>query len=153
MTEKRVEYARLLRQGVSVSEACRRLGIDRKTGHWWKNGGSVTRNGVTRVLEPVINRQPALVESLRYLSAHERVVIADGAHAGQSARTIAGLGRAVSTVSRELERNRSVDGVYRPHAAQAMMRSRRPRPKARRLELLWRASRSRAALPRPAVEP
>ena len=102
----------------------------------WKNGGSVTRNGVTRVVEPVISRQPARVDSLRYLSAHERVVLADRAHAGQSARKIAaGLGHAVSTVSRELERNRSDDGVYRPHAAQAMMRSRPPRPKARRLEL------------------
>ena len=89
MTEKRVEYARLLRQGVSVSEACRQLGVDRKTGHWWKNGGTVTRNGITRVVEPTINQQPARVESPRYLSAHERVLIADGAHAGHSARKIA----------------------------------------------------------------
>jgi len=32
MTEKREEYVKLLRQGVSNSEACRQLGIDRKTG-------------------------------------------------------------------------------------------------------------------------
>jgi len=39
----------------------------------------------------------------------------------------------LSTVTRELQRNQSADGEYRPHAAQAMMRSRRPRPKARLL--------------------
>jgi transposase, IS30 family len=39
----------------------------------------------------------------------------------------------VTTVSRELARNQ-VDGEYRPHAAQQLMLSRRPRPKQRRLE-------------------
>lgn len=61
--------------------------------------------------------------------------IADGARVGKSARKIAAeIGRAVSTVSRELLRNASVDGEYRPHAAQAMMRASRPRPKRRLLE-------------------
>ena len=135
MTEKREQYVRLIRQGVSNSEACRRLGVDRKTGHWWKNGGAITRNGITRRVEPIINRLPAPVESGRYLTETERVKIADGARAGKSARKIAAeIGRAVSTVSRELQRNSSVDGEYRPHAAQAMMRARRPRPKRRLLE-------------------
>lgn len=56
MVDKQREFARRIKQGVSSSEACRRLGIDRKTGHWWKNGGQVTRNGVTGIVEPVINR-------------------------------------------------------------------------------------------------
>lgn len=134
MTDQRVRYVRLIRQGVSNSEACRRLGIDRKTGHWWKNGGVVTRNGITRVVEPIINQHKVRAESVRYLSEAERVVIADGVHAGKSARSIAAeLGRAVSTVSRELARNQ-VGGEYRPHAAQQLMLSRRPRPKRRRLE-------------------
>ena len=135
MTDKRVEYVRLLRGGVSNSEACRRLGIDRKTGHWWKNGGSVTRNGVIRVVEPILDRYLTPVESGRYLSETERVTIADGVREGRSARSIAAeLGRAVSTVSRELQRNSSEDGRYRPHAAHAMMQNRRPRPKERLLE-------------------
>jgi IS30 family transposase len=135
MLDKREQYSRLIRQGVSNSEACRRLGIDRKTGHWWKNGGSVTRGGVTRVVEPIIYREPARAESGRYLTAAERVKIADGVHAGKSPQTIATeLGRAKSTVSRELQRNTSADGSYRPHAAQAMMHARRPRPKQRILE-------------------
>ncbi len=135
MTDKRFEYVRLIRMGVSNSEACRRLGIDRKTGHWWKNGGSVTRNGVTRVVEAIVDHHLVPVESGRYLTESERVTIADGVRDGRSARSIAAeLGRAVSTVSRELQRNTSADGRYRPHAAHAMMRSRRPRPKQRLLE-------------------
>ncbi len=135
MLDKREQYARLIRQGVSNSEACRRLGIDRKTGHWWKNGGSTTRNGVTRVIKPIVNQVPERPESGRYLSDVERVRIADGVHAGRSARSIAReLGRAPSTVARELARNSLADGSYRPHAAQAMMHARRPRPKERLLE-------------------
>jgi IS30 family transposase len=134
MTDKRVKFARLIRQGVSISEACRQLGIDRKTGHWWKNGGVVTRNGVSRVVEPILNQVQERPESGRYLSEDERIAIADGAHAGRSATSIAAeLGRAVSTVARELQRNQ-VDGEYRPHAAHQLMRARRPRPKSRRLE-------------------
>lgn len=98
MSDKRVKFARMMRQGVSISEACRQLGIDRKTGHWWKNGGVVTRNGVTRVVEPIVNQFQARSDSGRYLSEEERIVIADGAHAGRSATSIAAeLGRAVST--------------------------------------------------------
>lgn len=135
MTEKRELYVRLIRQGVSNSEACRQLGIDRKSGHWWKNGGVYVRNGVTRVVEPILNAPPApAMGSLRYLSEEERTTIADGVWAGRSARAIAGeLGRAVSTVTRELQRNRGADGQYRPHAAQAMTLARRSRPKDRRL--------------------
>ena len=137
MTEKRELYVRLIRQGISNAEACRQLEIDRKTGHWWKNGGVYVRNGVTRVVEPILNSRPVLATgSLRYLSEDERITIADGVRAGRSARTIAAeLGRAVSTVARELQRNRGVDGEYRPHAAQAKMRARQPRPKHRRLSI------------------
>ena len=70
------------------------------------------------------------------MSEDERITIADGVRAGRSARAIAAeLGRAVSTVTRELQRNRGADGQYRPHAAQAMMLARRPRPKHRRLAI------------------
>lgn len=135
MVDKQREYARLIRQGVSNSEACRRLGIDRKTGHWWKNGGVVTSNGVTRIVEPIVDRVPERPASPRYLSEDERVVIADGLRAGRSARSIAReLGRAASTVCREIERNRDpVTGEYQPHRAHQRMLERRPRPRQRRL--------------------
>lgn len=132
MVEKQKSFSRLIAQGVSVSEACRRLSIDRKTGHWWKNGGMIDRNGVVRVVHPVVGRDPARMPSPRYLSVEERTVIADGHRAGRSATSIAKeLGRAVSTVARELKRNRTDAGGYEPHRAHAAMLARRPRPKER----------------------
>ena len=110
MVDKQREFSRPLGQGVSLSEACRRLGIDRKTGHWWKNGGVLHRNGVARVVDPVVGRHPARPESPRYLSEGERLLIADGVRVEKSARAIlAELGRAVSTVARELNRHRVGD--------------------------------------------
>jgi transposase-like protein len=72
MVGRQRAFAKLLQQGVSISEACRRLGIDRKTGHWWKNGGSVATPTGARVIEPVIGRYQRTAESNRYLSAAER---------------------------------------------------------------------------------
>jgi IS30 family transposase len=77
----------------------------------------------------VLTRRPPRATSARYLSEDERIRIADGIRAGRSARTIASeLGRAVSTVARELARNHdnSTDS-YRPHQAHAQMLARRPR--------------------------
>jgi IS30 family transposase len=137
MVDKQRKYVRLIRQGVSNSEACRRLGIDRKTGHWWKNGGVITRNGVTRVVESIVDKIPERPVSPRYLSEGERVVIADAARDHRSARSIAAqLGRSPSTIARELARNAdSVTGEYHPHAAQQRMLQRRPRPRLRRLDV------------------
>ena len=135
MTEKREIYVRLMNQGMTNTAACRELGIDRKTGHWWKNGGVIARNGIERVVLPILGVAAPRVESGRYLSEQERVAIADGIRAGRSSRSIAKeLGRAVSTVARERLRNANVDtGEYRPHAAHQKMLVRRPRPKARKL--------------------
>lgn len=66
----------------------------------------------------------------RYLSFSEREEIAVGVAAGESVRSIARrIGRAPSTVSRELTRN-AVRGRYRASAAQvsAMERAVRPKP-------------------------
>src|SRR5665213_1259183 len=73
MVEKQRAFARLLAQGVSISEACRRLGVDRKTGHWWKNGGVMVRGGIAVVVEPVVGRYQTPPESGRYLSEEEPV--------------------------------------------------------------------------------
>ena len=134
MSDKREHYTRLIRQGVSNSEACRQLGIDRKTGHWWKNCGSFTRNGVTRLVEPIVNRVLGRAESGRYLSEDERVKIADGVYAGKSPQSIAHRARPGQVDGVPRAATKRVRDGYLPHAAQAMMRARRPRPKERLLE-------------------
>lgn len=83
MVDKQRAFAKMLGQGVSISEACRRLGIDRKTGHWWKNGGVIVRESGTRIVKPVVGRYQGRAESGRYLSEAERVRIADGVRVGR----------------------------------------------------------------------
>jgi IS30 family transposase len=69
--------------------------------------------------------------SNRYLVEADRIVIADRLREKASLRAIAAeLGRAPSTISREVRRNvHPPSGHYRPHAAQARAEARRPRPK------------------------
>ncbi|WP_373429913.1 helix-turn-helix domain-containing protein [Streptomyces sp. V1I1] len=77
-------------------DACKQLRIGRKTGYRWRaeNGG----------LEP--DYVPAASRSGRYLSLLERQRIASLRERGLTIREIAArLGRAPSTVSRELRRN------------------------------------------------
>jgi transposase-like protein len=57
MVDKQRAFGVMMRQGVSISEACRRLSIDRKTGHFWKHDRTVHRNGVT--VHGRLHRQPA----------------------------------------------------------------------------------------------
>ncbi|MHB9856542.1 helix-turn-helix domain-containing protein [Streptomyces krungchingensis] len=98
--ELEAEYWRLLAAGVGSVGACRQLGIGRKTGYRWRaeNGG----------LQP--DYLPEASRSGRYLSLLERQRIASLRGRGLGIREIADLlGRAPSTVSRELRRN------SRPH--------------------------------------
>jgi transposase, IS30 family len=68
---------------------------------------------------PALDRLAVRQISDRYLSEEERIGIADLRRTGLSIRQIAAeLGRAPSTVSRELRRNSRRDGQYRPFEAQ-----------------------------------
>ncbi|MEV6940409.1 IS30 family transposase, partial [Streptomyces sp. NPDC051132] len=73
----------------------------------------------------------------RYLGESDRIHIADRLREKATIRQIAAeLGRAPSTISREIRRNRHpVSGQYRPHAAQARAVARRPRPKPGKIGL------------------
>ena len=74
--------------------------------------------------------------SPRYLSEHERIRIADLRGVRMSVRGIAlELGRAPSTISRELGRNSDTDSRYRPHQAERSARLRACRPRTRRIAL------------------
>ena len=119
-------YWQLIISGVGTVQACQEVGIGRKTGYRWRaeNGG----------LPPV--RLAEEVRSGRYLSLLERQRIATLHRQGLGVRAIAArMGRAPSTVSRELRRNmRPHDqGIYDSDLAHARARERARRPRRGRL--------------------
>ncbi len=128
--EKREEFARFIRTGVSISEAARRVGVNRKTGMRWCHGRTITTpRGVVHHYPSVLATASEPDVSARYLSEDERTRIADLTTRGAGVREIArDIGRSPSTVSRELRRNTDrSDGSYRPFAAHRLATTRRAR--------------------------
>jgi transposase, IS30 family len=111
-----------VRSGLGVQEAGVAAGVGRNKAYaWFRLAGGVTSNGPRRA-------------GGRYLSVAEREEIAVGLAAGESLRVIAGrLGRAASTVSREVRRNSRGRGTYRALAAQGQAQWRAARPKTAKL--------------------
>jgi transposase, IS30 family len=108
--EKQQRYLQLIAQGVNNSEACRLVGINRKTGSRWRYGRSVRNSAGALVIYPPVKITESRPRSPRYLSEQERIRIADLLAAGATVRGIAGeLGRAPSTISRAMRRNRDPD--------------------------------------------
>ena len=92
MAETRVEYARLMRQGISNAEECRMLKINRRTGMRWRQGRTVKKpHGRETTYAPISRIAPTVI-SPRYLSEDERVHIADALHAGTFLRWRRGAG-------------------------------------------------------------
>lgn len=131
LVAERRAYLDLVAQGTGTTEACRIVGIHRKTGHRWRHGrASQAGHTTTPAPPPRPDTTPPAAPS-RFLSQHERLTIADLHRAGTGIRAIAReLGRDPGTISRELTRNSHPDtGQYRPHEAHARAEARRPRPK------------------------
>ena len=136
LTKQREEYTRLIVRGVSNAEACRLVGVNRRTGTRWLYGRSVPgKDGSTREYPPVnLTPKPPAPRSSRYLSERGAGVIADMRRAKASMRAIAlEIERDVSTISRELARNVDDSGRYRPSVAQRMATARLARPRARKV--------------------
>jgi len=122
--ERQQRFWELVTSGASSSQACEAVGVDRRQGYRWRRDSGGQPPPAPRVV------------SARYLSLEERLQIADLHLAGASRRAIAAqLGRAPSTISRELSRNGPVAGRagrarYAPYAAhkRAGLRARRPKP-------------------------
>lgn len=132
--EKQQRYVQLIAQGVNNSEACRLVGIDRKTGNRWRYGRRVRNSAGALVIYPPVKITESRPRSPRYLSEQERIRIADLLAAGTTVRGVAvELGRAPSTISREIARNSDPDGRYRPHHAEQAARLRAVRPRTRRI--------------------
>jgi IS30 family transposase len=114
--------------------AAREVGVSRTTGHGWSRGYKTYRNGQVTGFVPALERLAVREISARYLSQDERIEIADLRHAGLSIRQIADqLGRAPSTISRELRRN-AMAGGYRPFEAHRRATARRARRHRRRIQ-------------------
>ena len=119
--ETRLAFWEGVRAGLLAGEAGAAAGVGHSGRAWFRAAGGVKGNG------------PPGPVSGRYLSVAEREEIAVGVAAGEPLRVIAArLGRAASTVSREVRRNSSLRG-YRAVAAQAEAEARAARPKTARL--------------------
>jgi transposase-like protein len=121
------QYWQLLSAGVGTVEACRQVGITRKTGYRWR----VEVGGVAPL------RLADAVRSDRYLTMVERQRIAGLHRQGLTIREIARrLDRSPSTVSRELRRNTAAhDAEYDAVLAHVRARERCARPGRSRLAL------------------
>lgn len=154
--QKREEFLRLRAAGKSRKEAAGIVGVHGRTAEDWDHGvrrsGNVRiypdgrrvdyKRGVTTTVDPsgALSSAPAptmaaLDQAIcsRYLSLQEREQIYALHQTGESMNAIArSLGRAVSTISRELRRNNSPLG-YQPYSAHRQSVARRPRPKPSKL--------------------
>ena len=134
--EKQQQFVRLIQLGVSNSEACRRVGINRRTGTRWRFGRKILNRAGESVEYPAVPITVVAARHPRYLSLEERLLIADLHRERLSVREIAlRLGRSASTVSRELRRNADPAGRYRPHTADKLAIGRTARPRLRRVQV------------------
>ena len=114
--------------------AAREVGVSRTAGHNWSRGYKTYRHGQVSGFVPALDRLAVREISGRFLSQDERIEIADLRHAGMTIRQVAArLGRAPSTISRELRRNAPRSGGYRPFEAHRRATARRARDHQRRV--------------------
>ena len=113
LSAKRQRFMELRARGWSIHGAAREVGVSRSAAANWTRGYNVYRRRRSgRFVEP-LDRLEVRQISARYLSQEERIEIADLRREGVGVREIARrLGRAPSTISRELRRNRT--GGRRP---------------------------------------
>lgn len=129
LVEKQEWFVRLIAQGVSNRQACRIVGINRRTGTRWRYGRTIRNKAGEPVHYPPVSLVRPKQWHPRYLSLAERTTIADLHRAGVGVCAIAQeLGRAASTVSRELRRNADDQGRYLPATAQRRTVERQSRP-------------------------
>ena len=115
--------------------AAREAGVSRTTGNNWSRGYKTYRHGQVTGFVPALERLAVRQVSARFLSQDERIEIADLRVAGLSIRRIADqMGRAPSTISRELRRNATGSAGYRPFEAHRRATARRGRCHRRRIE-------------------
>jgi IS30 family transposase len=133
---KRQRFMDLRARGWSICAAAREVGVSRSSGANWARGHKVYRNGVVVGFVAPLDRLAVRQISTRYLTQDERIEIADLRQSGLTLRAIAArLGRAPSTISRELRRNAVTGRGYRPFDAHRCATVRRARSHRRRVEI------------------
>lgn len=129
----RTEFVDLVCSGVSVDRAAKRVGASGATGTtWWAQSGAMTVNmgPVGGLADPA----PSPEGPGRALSEAERGMIQMGRRSGLSYAEIGeAIGRNKSVVWREVNRNRSQDGVYYASVAHTRAHQSRRRPKPLKL--------------------
>lgn len=137
LSAKRQRFMELRDRGWSIRGAAREVGVSRTTGNNWARGYITYRKGGVKGFVAPLERLAVRQISARFLSQDERIEIADLVRAGVSIRGIARrLGRAPSTISRELRRNASTGrrAGYWPFEAHRHATVRRARHHRRRIE-------------------
>jgi len=126
-TDRQERFVRLIEQGISNAEACRMVGINRRTGTRWRFGRTIQSTaGLLVHYPPVSAPRPPKPRHPRYLSAAERTTIADLHREEKTLQEIAVvIGRSTSTISRELRRNADpTTGRYLPATADRLAAAR-----------------------------
>ena len=107
--EKQQRYVQLIAQGVNNSEACRLVGINRKTGNRWRYGRRARNSAGALVIYAPVKINEVRPRSPRYLSEQERIQIADllrrrrapvGSRSSWGARRQRSAARSVATAIR-----------------------------------------------------
>jgi transposase, IS30 family len=133
---KRQRFMELRERGLGIDTAAREVGVSRTAGRNWANGYRKYRDGQVVGVVPALDRLEVREISARFISQDERLEIAELYRTGVSARQIARrLGRAPSTISRELRRNTTPTKGYRPFDAHRQATARRARHHRRRVEV------------------
>ena len=136
---KRQRFMELRARGWSILAAAREVGVSRTSGANWARGYKTYRNGEVVGFVAPLDHLAVREVSARYLSQDERFLIADLQREGASIRAIAAeLGRAPSTISRELRRNTGPGGTTGP-----LRRTARPSPAGPvRTDAAWKPTQS-----------
>lgn len=128
------EFHRQRLQGASIARAAVAAGASDSSARRWDreyNTGPQRFRSMSRVADDLV---PGEQTAARFLSLRERERIQDLLNHGCSAAQIAReLGRARSTITRELARNSTHDHRYLPYGAHRVASERRARPKVPKL--------------------
>jgi len=157
---QRDKFLKLRSEGLSRAEAMERVGTDKRSASDWDKGirqfyggrvypdGRVIKYRIAEILANVNKSRTAHFHgekvdldrlerpiSFRFLGLRERERLHDLHRRSHSIRSIAReLGRAPSTISRELRRNASSSLGYMPYGAHRAAAARRPRPRICKLQ-------------------